>query len=208
MPAIHGLNHPLAQDKITRLRDRDTSVTDFRRLVKELAIMLAIECTRDLPCVDYTVQTPLREAVGKRIAPTPVLVPVLRAGLGMVEGMLQVITEAEIGHIGLYRDHDTLTPVEYYINTPKGLSERRVIVLDPMLATGGSAAAAVDAIKARGARDVCLAAIIAAPEGIAKMQRLHPDVAIYAVAVDERLDEHGYILPGLGDAGDRIFGTL
>lgn len=208
MPAIHCLDHPLAKDKITRLRDRETSVADFRRLVKELAIMLAIECTRDLPSVDYTVLTPLREARGLRVSPAPVLVPVLRAGLGMVDGMLQVITEAEIGHIGMYRDHDTLTPVEYYINTPKGLSDRRVIVLDPMLATGGSAAAAVQAIKERGANDVCLAAIIAAPEGIEKMRALHPDVSIYAVAVDERLDEHGYILPGLGDAGDRIFGTL
>jgi len=208
LPEIHCIDHPLAQDKITRLRDQDTSVTDFRRLVRELAIMLAIECTRDLPSVDYTVHTPLREARGRRVEPAPVLVPVLRAGLGMVEGMLQVITEAKIGHIGMYRDHETLMPVEYYINTPKGLSDRRVIVLDPMLATGGSAAAAVAAIKARGASDICLAAIIAAPEGIAKMRALHPDVPLYAVAVDERLDEHGYIIPGLGDAGDRIFGTL
>lgn len=208
MSLLQRVQHPLAQTKISRLRDEATDVTTFRRLVYELSILLAVECTRDLPVIEQVVQTPLTLAKGSRLVANPVLVPVLRAGLGMVDGMLQVIPEAEIGHIGMYRDHETLQPVEYYINTPAGLSGRRVIVLDPMLATGGSAAAAVEAIKQRGADHVSLAAIIAAPEGVAKMQRLHPDVTIYAISVDERLDENGYILPGLGDAGDRIFGTL
>jgi len=205
---LQRVQHPLAQTKISRLRDEATDVTTFRRLVYELSILLAVECTRDLPVMEQVVQTPLTLAKGSRLVANPVLVPVLRAGLGMVDGMLQVIPEAEIGHIGMYRDHETLQPVEYYINTPAGLSGRHVIVLDPMLATGGSAAAAVPGIKQSGPEPVSLGANIATPEGIEKMQTLHPDVTIYAISVDERLDENGYILPGLGDAGDRIFGTL
>ncbi|MCY0902416.1 MAG: uracil phosphoribosyltransferase [Firmicutes bacterium] len=208
MHELQCVPHPVARAKLSRLRDRATDVLTFRRLVYELAIFLAVECTRDLPVDEYTVQTPLTATVGHRLATTPVLMPVLRAGLGMVEGMLQVIPEAEIGHIGMYRDHDSLTPVEYYVNTPAHLPGRRVIVLDPMLATGGSACAALAKIKQRGADDISLAAIIAAPEGVARLREEHPDVALYAIAVDERLNEHGYIVPGLGDAGDRIFGTL
>ncbi|MHB1628530.1 MAG: uracil phosphoribosyltransferase [Bacilli bacterium] len=208
MRPIHCVSHPVALEKIGRLRDRSTGVSEFRQLVRELAVLLAIEATRDLTCDEYIVQTPVAPAKAVRTVEPIVLVPILRAGLGMVEGMLQWMPEARVGHLGMYRDPQTLSPVEYYANTPPGLDKGLVIVLDPMLATGGSAAAALAALKARGARRIKLTAIIAAPEGIAKLDGLHPDVELYAIAVDEGLNSHGYIVPGLGDAGDRIFGTL
>lgn len=208
MRPIHCLSHPVALEKIGRLRDKSTDVPEFRQIVRELAIALAIEATRDLSSIEYTVQTPVALAKVTRIAEPVILVPILRAGLGMVDGMLQWLPEARVGHLGMYRDPQTLSPVEYYANTPPELNRGIVIVLDPMLATGGSAAAALAVLKARGATRIKLAAIIAAPEGIARLGELHPDVELYTIAVDEGLNSHGYIVPGLGDAGDRIFGTL
>ncbi len=208
MRPIRCVSHPVALEKIGRLRDRSTDVSEFRRLVRELAILLAIEATSDMPSVEYIVQTPVAQARVTRTAEPVILVPILRAGLGMVDGMLQWVPEARVGHLGMYRDPQTLSPVEYYANTPPELNEGVVIVLDPMLATGGSAAAALAVLKARGAKRIKVTAILAAPEGIAKLDELHPDVELYAIAVDEGLNSHGYIVPGLGDAGDRIFGTL
>lgn len=190
------------------LRERTTDVPTFRRLVYELAIFLAIDCTRDLLTRAHAIETPVATASVARLADTVTLVPILRAGLGMVEGMLQWIPSARVGHLGMYRNEETLKPVEYYANTPKDLERDVVIVLDPMLATGGSASAALAILKQRGARRLKLVSLIAAPEGIARVQAAHPDVALYTAAIDERLNEKGYIVPGLGDAGDRIFGTL
>ncbi|PWI57971.1 uracil phosphoribosyltransferase [Sulfoacidibacillus thermotolerans] len=208
MKPIREINHPLALEKIGRLREQATDVPTFRRLVQELSLLLAIECTDDLKTESVTVQTPIAQATVVRSKEEVTLIPILRAGLGMMEGMLQWIPTAKVGHLGMYRDPETLLPVEYYANTPAGMSESVVIVLDPMLATGGSATAALDLLKSRGARRIKLASILAAPEGIAKVQSNHPDVQIYAVVVDQGLNDHGYIVPGLGDAGDRIFGTL
>lgn len=208
MKPIREIHHPLALEKIGQLREHATDVSTFRRIVAELSTFLAIECTDDLATETRTIQTPIAQATVVRARDEVVLIPILRAGLGMVEGMLLWIPDAKVGHLGMYRDPDTLMPVEYYANTPAGMNDSVVIVLDPMLATGGSATAALGLLKARGAKHIKLASIIAAPEGIAKVQSHHPDVQIYAVVVDEGLNSHGYIVPGLGDAGDRIFGTL
>jgi uracil phosphoribosyltransferase len=208
LTSIRCIEHPLALDKLGRLRDRTTDVPTFRRLVQELSVFLAMECTSDVKAGSRIVETPVVSTTVKHVTQSIVLVPILRAGLGMVEGMLQIIPNAKVGHIGLYRDPNTLIPVEYYANTPADLASQLVIVLDPMLATGGSAAAAISILKGRGAKHIKLASVIAAPEGIDRVLHEHPDLQVYAVAVDERLNDHGYIVPGLGDAGDRIFGTL
>lgn len=202
------LNHPLLQHKLSILRDARTGVKDFREVVSEIATLMCYEATRDLPMREVEVQTPVARATvkiisGKKLA----IVPILRAGLGMVDGILTLIPSAKVGHIGLYRDPQTLEPVEYYCKMPNDISEREVIILDPMLATGGSASAAIQFLKNYEVKHIKLMIIIAAPEGIARVRKDHPDVEIYCAAVDEKLNEHGYIVPGLGDAGDRIFGT-
>ena len=205
---VHILDHPLLQHKLTILRDEKTSVTEFRQIVSEIATLMCYEATRDLPLEDVEVQTPVAKAVVKRIAGKKLaIVPILRAGLGMVDGILTLIPGAKVGHIGLFRDPETLDPVKYYCKMPSDIEERDVIILDPMLATGGSASAAIDFIKEYGVKNIKLMNILAAPEGIARIQADHPDVPIYVAACDEKLNDHGYIVPGLGDAGDRIFGT-
>jgi len=208
MEKVHVLNHPLLQHKLSILRDARTGVKDFREVVSEIATLMCYEATRDLPMREVEVQTPVARATvkiisGKKLA----IVPILRAGLGMVDGILTLIPSAKVGHIGLYRDPQTLEPVEYYCKMPNDISEREVIILDPMLATGGSASAAIQFLKNYEVKHIKLMIIIAAPEGIARVLKDHPDVEIYCAAVDEKLNEHGYIVPGLGDAGDRIFGT-
>ena len=208
MGKIFVMDHPLIAHKVTMLRSKDTSVKDFRELVYEIAILEGYEATKDLKTVEVNVETPLMETTGRMIKRQVALVPILRAGLGMVDAMMRIIPAAKVGHIGLYRDHETLQPVEYYCKLPVDIEERQVLVLDPMLATGGSAVAAIDFIKRRGARHIKFMCIIAAPEGIEAISKAHPDVDIYIAAKDEKLNEHGYILPGLGDAGDRLFGTL
>ena len=202
------LDHPLVQHKVSHLRDRNTGTKEFKELVSELAMLLCYEATRDLPTEEVEIETPLaiaktRVLSGRKLA----LVPILRAGLGMVDGMLTLLPAAKVGHIGLYRNEETLEPVEYYCKLPSDIDERDVMVLDPMLATGGSAVDAITQIKKRGAKSIKFLAIIAAPEGLERLHTAHPDVDIYVAALDEKLNENGYILPGLGDAGDRIFGT-
>ena len=208
MSVVEIVDHPLIQHKISLLRDRNTGTKEFRDLVSEIATLLCYEATRDLPTEEVEVETPIALArthvlAGRKLA----LVPILRAGLGMVDGMLTLIPAAKVGHIGLYRNEETLEPVEYYCKLPKDIAERDVFVLDPMLATGGSASAAITFLKQRGCHNIRLVNLIAAPEGIARVQKDHPDVNIYVAACDEKLNEHGYIVPGLGDAGDRLFGT-
>ncbi|BDF67346.1 uracil phosphoribosyltransferase [Oscillospiraceae bacterium] len=208
MEKVHVLDHPLLQHKLCILRDENTGVKDFREVVSEIATLMCYEATRDLPLADVTIKTPVatgtfKQLAGKKLA----IVPVLRAGLGMVDGILTLIPSAKVGHIGLYRDPDTLEPVEYYCKMPTDISEREVIILDPMLATGGSASAAIQFIKNYDVKHIKLMNIIAAPAGIERVHKDHPDVDIYVAAVDEKLNDHGYIVPGLGDAGDRIFGT-
>lgn len=205
---VHVMNHPLIQHKLTLLRDKQTGSKEFRELLGEISMLMAYEATRNLPLKTVEVQTPVTTAQsevlsGKKLG----VVPILRAGLGMVDGFLQLIPAAKIGHIGLYRDPETLNPVEYYCKLPSDVAERDLIVLDPMLATGGSASAAISFIKERGCRSIKLVCLIAAPEGIERMVKDHPDVEIFVAGVDEKLDSHGYIVPGLGDAGDRLFGT-
>lgn len=205
---VHVLDHPLLQHKLSILRDESTGVKDFREIVNEVATLMCYEATRDLPLQDVEVQTPVAKAVTKQLAGKKLaIVPVLRAGLGMVEGILTLIPSAKVGHIGLFRDPETLEPVKYYCKMPTDIAERDVIILDPMLATGGSASAAITFLKGYGCKHIKLMNIIAAPEGVAVIQRDHPDVDIYVAAVDEKLNDHAYIVPGLGDAGDRIFGT-
>lgn len=202
------LDHPLAHHKLTLLRDRKTPGSLFRQIVEELGLILAVECTRNLPTESVALETPMERTQGRRLPPLdPVLVPVLRAGLGLVPPFLQLLPTAKVGHLGLYRDHDTLVPVPYYRNFPPLLEERVVFLLDPMLATGGSASEALRQLKAAGAKNITQASILAAPEGLDRLQQDHPDVQIVVAAVDRSLNEKGYILPGLGDAGDRIFGT-
>ncbi|WP_294550985.1 uracil phosphoribosyltransferase [uncultured Pseudoflavonifractor sp.] len=208
MDKVHVLDHPLLQHKLSILRDERTGVKDFREVVSEIATLMCYEATRDLPLEEVEIKTPVATAKfkalsGKKLA----IVPVLRAGLGMVDGILTLIPSAKVGHIGLYRDPQTLEPVEYYCKMPNDISERDVIILDPMLATGGSASAAIQFLKNYGVKHIKLMNIIAAPEGIERVQKDHPDVDVYCAAVDEKLNDHGYIVPGLGDAGDRIFGT-
>jgi len=201
-------DHPLIQHKLALIRDQKTSSKEFRSLVEEVSMLMAYEVTRDFPLEEVEVQTPLALAKAKKIAGRKVaLVPILRAGLGMVDGMLKLIPAARVGHIGLYRDHETFRPVEYYCKMPSDIMERDIILLDPMLATGGSAAAAIEFIKARGAKSIKFMCLIAAPEGIKAVQDKHPDVDIFVAAVDQCLNDHAYIVPGLGDAGDRLFGT-
>lgn len=204
----HILNHPLLQHKLTILRSKDTSTKDFRELVSEIAMLMTYEATRDLPLEDVEVDTPVARGTfktlsGKKLA----IVPILRAGLGMVDGVLKMIPAARVGHIGLFRDPETLEPVKYYCKMPADIAERDVIIVDPMLATGGSASAAIDFMKEYGCKHIKLMSVLTAPEGIARIEKDHPDVEIYVAAMDDHLNEHGYIIPGLGDAGDRIFGT-
>lgn len=202
------MNHPLIQHKLTLLRDKNTGVKEFRELVEELALLMGYEVTRNLTVEDIEVETPICKTTSKVISGKKLgIVPILRAGLGMVDGMLRLIPAAKVGHIGLYRDPETLKPVEYYCKLPSDVAERDLIILDPMLATGGSASAAISFLKERGAKSIKLVNLIAAPEGIKTVVEAHPDVEIYVAAVDEKLNEHGYIVPGLGDAGDRLFGT-
>ena len=208
MDKVHVLDHPLLQHKLCILRDENTGVKDFREVVSEIATLMCYEAPRDLPLEDVEIKTPVATAkfkalTGKKLA----IVPVLRAGLGMVDGILTLVPSAKVGHIGLYRDPQTLEPVEYYCKMPNDIADRDVIILDPMLATGGSASAAIQFIKNYGVKHIKLMNIIAAPEGIERVHKDHPDVDIYCAAVDEKLNDHGYIVPGLGDAGDRIFGT-
>ena len=208
MSTVHVFEHPLIQHKLSILRDKNTGVKEFREMINEISMLMCFEVTRDLPVEDVEVETPVAVAHCKRLAGKKLaIVPILRAGLGMVDGMVQMIPSAKVGHIGLYRDPETLEPVKYYFKMPPDIGEREVIVVDPMLATGGSAIAAVNFLKEAGVKRIRIMDIIAAPEGIAAMQQAHPDVDIYVAALDERLNDHGYIVPGLGDAGDRIFGT-
>ena len=206
--SVSYMTHPLIRHKITLLRKEDTSTNEFRKLVEEIAMLMGYEALSDLETQDITVKTPIEESVqpvisGKKLA----VVPILRAGLGMVNGILALVPSARVGHIGLYRDPETHEPHEYYCKLPADVAERDVLVLDPMLATGGSACDAITQIKKRGARSIKFLGIIAAPEGLAKLHEMHPDVDIYVAALDDHLNENGYIVPGLGDAGDRIFGT-
>ncbi len=208
MGTVHVLEHPLIQHKLAILRNKDTGVKEFRELVGEIAGLMCYEATRSLPTEEVEIETPVSVAKvhvlsGKKLA----IVPVLRAGLGMVDSMIDLIPSAKIGHIGLYRDPETHMPVEYYCKLPEDIANRQVFVVDPMLATGGSAVAAIEFLKQHGCRNIIMMNIIGAPEGIAAVQKAHPDVDIYLAAVDEKLNEHAYIVPGLGDAGDRIFGT-
>ncbi|OUQ84769.1 MULTISPECIES: uracil phosphoribosyltransferase [unclassified Flavonifractor] len=208
MEKVHILDHPLLQHKLSILRDENTGVKDFREVVSEIATLMCYEATRDLPLEEVEIKTPITTAKFKMIAGKKLaIVPVLRAGLGMVDGILTLIPSVKVGHIGLYRDPDTLEPVEYYCKMPTDIAERDVIILDPMLATGGSASAAIQFIKNYEVKHIKLMNIIAAPEGIERVHHDHPDVDIYCAALDEKLNDHGYIVPGLGDAGDRIFGT-
>lgn len=208
MGKVTVFDHPLIQHKLSIMRDKDTSVKEFRELVSEVAMLMCYEATRDLPLEEVEIETPVAKAKvnrlsGKKLA----VVPILRAGLGMVDGMLTMIPSAKVGHMGLFRDPETLLPVKYYCKMPKDIAERDVIIVDPMLATGGSATAAITFLKEYGCKHIKLMSIIGAPEGIKKVQDEHPDVDIFVAAEDEKLNEHGYIVPGLGDAGDRIFGT-
>ena len=201
-------DHPLIQHKLTLMRDENTGSKDFRQLLTEITMLMGYEITRNLPLEDEEIKTPVVKATckvlqGKKLG----IVPILRAGLGMVDGLVNLIPAAKIGHVGLYRDPETLQPVEYYCKLPQDIHEREMLVVDPMLATGGSAVAVIDVLKAKGATNIKLVNLVAAPEGIAEVQKYHPDVDIYVASIDEKLNDHGYIVPGLGDAGDRLFGT-
>ena len=208
MSEVFVLDHPLIQHKSTLIRDERTGSKEFRELVEEVAMLMAYEVTEDFPLKEVSINTPVGPVKAKKISGRKVgIVPILRAGLGMVNGMLRLIPTAKVGHVGLYRDPDTLQPVEYYCKLPTDVTERDLIVIDPMLATGGSASAAIQFLKDRGVKSIKLVCLIAAPEGIKKVREDHDDVNIYTAAVDEKLNDHGYIVPGLGDAGDRLFGT-
>jgi len=202
------MDHPLIQHKISFIRQEDLGSRDFRALIKEIAMMLCYEATRNLKLQDKEISTPICTTVGKELAGKKLaIIPILRAGLGMVEGMLDMIPAAKVGHIGLYRDPETLEPVEYYCKLPADCDERETFVVDPMLATGGSSVEAIQMLKDKGVKKIHFLCIIAAPEGVERMRKAHPDVDVYIGALDEKLNDHGYIVPGLGDAGDRIFGT-
>lgn len=208
MSKVYVMDHPLIQHKVGIIRREEVGSKDFRQMISEIAMLMCYESTRNLKLQDVKIQTPIcettvKELAGKKLA----VVPILRAGLGMVEGMLAMIPAAKVGHIGLYRDPETLVPVEYYCKLPADSSERDIFVVDPMLATGGSAEAAITMLKQKGVKNIRFMCIIAAPEGVKKLQEVHPDVDIYIGALDDHLNDHGYIVPGLGDAGDRIFGT-
>ncbi|SOC34731.1 uracil phosphoribosyltransferase [Ureibacillus acetophenoni] len=208
MGKVYVFDHPLIQHKLTYIRDKNTGTKEFRELVDEVGTLMAFEITRDMPLEEIEIETPIQTAKtkvlsGKKLA----IVPILRAGLGMVEGVLKLIPAAKVGHVGLYRDPETLKPVEYYVKLPADVEEREFIVVDPMLATGGSAVEAINALKKRGAKNIKFMCLVAAPVGVEAMQEAHPDVDIFIAALDEKLNDHGYIVPGLGDAGDRLFGT-
>ncbi len=208
MSKVHVFDHPLIQHKLTIMRQTSTGPKEFRELLEEISMLMVYEVTRDLPTVDVEIETPLCKTTQKMLAGKKLgIVPILRAGLGMVDGIMNMVPACRIGHIGLYRDPETLEPVEYYCKLPADAEERELILLDPMLATGGSASDAITLIKKRGCNHIRLVNLIAAPEGIAKVQADHPDVDIYVAGLDEHLNDHGYIVPGLGDAGDRLFGT-
>ena len=208
MGKVYVFDHPLIQHKVALMRQKDTSVRDFRALAKEISMLMGFEATRNLPLKEVEIETPMTKTQvnmldGEDIA----IVPILRAGLGFIDGMLELVPNAKVGHVGLYRDPETHTPVEYYCKLPTDIEKRQIFVVDPMLATGGSAIASIDSVKKRGGNNIIFMCLIAAPEGIEALQEAHPDVDIFIAAKDERLDENAYILPGLGDAGDRLFGT-
>lgn len=209
MGELHVLDHPLLQHKLSVIRDKNTSVKEFREIISEIAMLMCYEATRDLPLEEVEIETPVSKAIVKRIAGKKIaVVPILRAGLGMVDGINYLIPNAKVGHVGLYRDPATLEPVKYYCKMPNDIAERDVLIVDPMLATGGSAEAAITFMKEYNCRNIKLMCVIAAPVGVERIRSAHPDVDIYVSAVDEKLNDHGYIIPGLGDAGDRIFGTM
>ena len=208
MARVYVFDHPLIQHKTAMIRDKNTSVKDFRELVREISLLMGYEVTRQLPLREVEIETPLAKAKVNMLTENDLaIVPILRAGLGMVDGFLSLIPNAKVGHVGLYRDPDTHEPVEYYCKLPEDIDKRKVVVLDPMLATGGSAVAAVDFIKKRGGKDICFVCLIASPEGIEALGAAHPDVDIYIASRDSHLNDHAYIVPGLGDAGDRLYGT-
>lgn len=208
MGKVYVFDHPLIQHKTAIIRKTDTSTKDFRQLVKEIAMLMGYEATRQLPLEEVDIETPICKTTVKMLKGEDIaIVPILRAGLGMVDGMLELVPNAKVGHVGLYRDPETHEPVEYYCKLPADIDKRQIFVVDPMLATGGSAAAAIDFVKARGGKDIIFMCLIAAPEGIEALQKAHPDVDIFIASKDEKLNENAYIVPGLGDAGDRIFGT-
>ncbi|ABW20103.1 uracil phosphoribosyltransferase [Alkaliphilus oremlandii] len=208
MSKVTVIDHPLIQHKLTLIRDKNTGSKDFRALVREISMLMGYEVTRDLSLEEIEIETPVCTTKAKTLTGRKLgIVPILRAGLGMVDGILELIPAAKVGHVGLYRDPETLEPVEYYVKLPTDVHERELIVLDPMLATGGSANAAIQFIKDRGATNIKLVCLVSCPQGIAAVQEAHPDVDIYVAAIDETLDDHAYIVPGLGDAGDRLFGT-
>ena len=208
MGKIYVFDHPLIQHKVSQIRNKETSTKDFRQIVKEIAMLMTFESSRDLPLKEVEIETPIcKTTVNVLEGEDVAVVPILRAGLGMVDGVLEIIPNAKVGHVGLYRDPETHEPVEYYCKMPEDIDKRKIFVTDPMLATGGSAVAAIDFVKQRGGKDIVFMCLIAAPEGIETLKKAHPDVDIYIAAKDECLNEHAYIVPGLGDAGDRIFGT-
>lgn len=208
MGKVYVFDHPLIQHKVALMRQKETNVKDFRDLAREIAMLMGFEATRNLELEEVEIETPIcRTRVNMLKGEDIAIVPILRAGLGFVDGMLELVPNAKVGHVGLYRDPDTHEPVEYYCKLPTDIDRRKIFVLDPMLATGGSAVAAIDFIKKRGGKDIVFMCLIAAPEGIKVLQDAHPDVDIYIAAKDERLNEHAYIVPGLGDAGDRLYGT-
>ena len=208
MSQLHVIDHPMIQHKLTIMRMKETGSKDFRELLNEIALLMGYEVTRDIALEDYDIETPICKMTAKRVSGRKLaIVPILRAGIGMVEGLLSLIPVAKVGHIGLYRDEKTHKPVVYFCKLPADVNDRLVILTDPMLATGGSASDAIDMLKERGCNNIRLMCLVAAPEGIARVQEMHPDVDIYVAAVDEKLNENAYIVPGLGDAGDRIFGT-
>jgi uracil phosphoribosyltransferase len=208
MAKVYVFDHPLIQHKLTYIRDKATGTKDFRELVDEVATLMAFEITRDMPLEETEIETPVSRTKSKILAGKKMgIIPILRAGIGMVDGILKLIPAAKVGHIGLYRDPETLKPIEYYVKLPSDVEERDFIVVDPMLATGGSAVEAINSLKKRGGKHIKFMCLVAAPEGVKVLQEAHPDVDIYIAALDEKLNDHGYIVPGLGDAGDRLFGT-
>ena len=208
MGKFQVISHPLIQHKLSILRREDTSTKDFRELVNEIAMLMGYEVSRDLPLEEVEIQTPIAKTTQKQLSGKKLaIVPILRAGIGMVDGLLSLVPAAKVGHIGMYRDEETLKPVEYLVKLPEDIDQRQIFVVDPMLATGGSAILAVDSLKKRGAANIKFVCLVAAPEGVKKLQEAHPDIDIYTASLDEKLNEHGYIVPGLGDAGDRLFGT-